>query len=118
VTTVQQRGLLGNVSEAKARILFGLARTKLTEVLVKYASTHISDCSGAQNAATKGRWDCTFFGWEPVLTASKGQRPHPISYSLSKELILCFCLFGFLFVFGFFETGFLCIALAVLELTL
>jgi hypothetical protein len=31
---------------------------------------------------------------------------------------LCFCLFGFLFVFGFFETGFLCIALAVLELTL
>jgi hypothetical protein len=34
---------------------------------------------------------------------------------------LSFCLFGFLFCFGlvwFFKTGFLCIALAVLELTL
>ena len=29
-----------------------------------------------------------------------------------------FCLFVFVFVFVFFETGFLCVALAVLELTL
>jgi hypothetical protein len=34
-------------------------------------------------------------------------------------LLLLLLLFGFLFVcFSFFETGFLCVALAVLELTL
>jgi hypothetical protein len=39
--------------------------------------------------------------------------------SLSKNIFLFVCLFYFiLFVFFFFETVFLCVALAVLELTL
>lgn len=39
--TVQQRWLLGNESEAKAGILSGGERTKLTEVLVKYVPTSL-----------------------------------------------------------------------------
>jgi hypothetical protein len=31
---------------------------------------------------------------------------------------VCFSLFYFILSFGFFETGFLCVALAILELTL
>ena len=31
---------------------------------------------------------------------------------------VCFLFFGFCFCFCFFETGFLCVALAILELTL
>jgi hypothetical protein len=43
-----------------------------------------------------------------------GSRP-PASATLSF-FVFCFCLFVFCFLF--FETGFLCVALAVLELTL
>ena len=38
-------------------------------------------------------------------------------FLILKELFFCFCFFVFVF-FVFFETGFLCVALAVLELTL
>jgi hypothetical protein len=44
------------------------------------------------------------------------------SLSHSLSLVFCFLFFGFFFFFFFFlmffETGFLCVALAVLELTL
>jgi hypothetical protein len=39
------------------------------------------------------------------------------SSSFEKHFIFVFCLFAFVW-FGFFETGFFCVALAVLELTL
>jgi hypothetical protein len=42
-------------------------------------------------------------------------RQEPI-YRLQGMLLFCFCLF--VLFFFFFETGFLCIALGVLELTL
>ena len=42
---------------------------------------------------------------------------YPEVYRLCSSFISFFLSF-FFFIFGFFETGFLCIALAVLELTL
>ena len=44
--------------------------------------------------------------------ASNGQ------WDITIEVTSFFFFFFFFFFFGFFETGFLCIALAVLELTL
>jgi hypothetical protein len=68
----------------------------------------------------------TYSGYRILPTSQtdklfSGEHGSPWAWGLGRETLekvcreLLFCLF---FVFCFFETGFLCIALAVLELTL
>ena len=56
--------------------------------------------------------------WEPNLGLLEEQPVLLKTKSSLQFLILFFFLFCFVFVLFFFETGFLCVALAVLELTL
>jgi hypothetical protein len=52
------------------------------------------------------------------LVGSFREQASKRSYLLFRSLVLMAPLFFFFFFFGFFETRFLCVALAVLELTL
>jgi hypothetical protein len=60
--------------------------------------------------------------WKPIEAKHPRGKVQDTRSQRGERTMFCFLgfffFFGFLFCFVFFETGFLCIALAVLELTL
>jgi hypothetical protein len=70
------------------------------------------------------QWQCVITGAEAVepnshrMKTLKPLAKHKVSLFFILLLVVVFCFFVFVFVFLFLKTEFLCVALAVLELTL
>ena len=74
--------------------------------------------SGACTLCAFLLWSWEVLGPGLIWAHTPSHFAYCFNFRHQEPSFLTLCLFGWFFIFCFFETGFLCIALAVLELTL